>query len=381
MSVLRLSKSVLGQEESQAVSDVILRDGYLGMGKEVMAFETDLARYLDVSSQCVSCVNTGTAALHLALQAALNPGDEVLVQSLTYVASFQAITAAGMIPVACEVDPRTITIDLNDAKKRLTKNTKAIMPVHYASNPGKLDEIYAFAKKHGLRVVEDAAHAFGCIYQGRKIGSFGDIVCFSFDGIKNITSGEGGAVVTKDVQISSKVKETRLLGVLGDTEKRFAGERSWEFDVKRQGYRYHMSNLMAAIGRVQLRRLDNEFAPKRRQLLEGYHNCLKSISGIGLLDYDPDFIVPHIMPLRVLNHLRDKLKKYLAENDVETGVHYKPNHLLAYYGSGAVSLPTTEKLYEELLSLPLHPELDINDVKRITGMIKQFLSESEEDVL
>lgn len=140
------------------------------------------------------------------------------------------------------------------------------MPVHYASNPVDLDGVYAFAEKHGLRVIEDAAHAFGCLYKGRKIGSFGDVACFSFDGIKNITCGEGGCIVTSDQAVAEAARDGRLLSVEKDTEKRFSGQRSWEFDVERQGWRYHMSNVMAAIGRVQLTRLDGEFAPKRREL-------------------------------------------------------------------------------------------------------------------
>jgi dTDP-4-amino-4,6-dideoxygalactose transaminase len=223
------------------------------MGREVQLFEEDIAEFLGVPKEWVVCVNSGTAALQLAVEYVKRPcGNDVLVQSVTYLATFQAISAAGAAPVACEVLPKNVTIDLQDAKKRLSSTTKAIVPVHSASNPGNLDSIYDFAHKYGLRVIEDAAHAFGCIYKSRKIGSFGDIICFSFDGIKNITSGEGGAVVTADQELAQYIRDARLLGVEKDTEKRFSGKRSWEFDVRRQGYRYHMSNIMAAIGRVQL---------------------------------------------------------------------------------------------------------------------------------
>ena len=171
---------------AEAVRRVICEDGYLGIGKEVQQFEADVAAYLGVPASWVISVNTGTAALHLAVEAVLGHGSgaEVLVPSLTFVASFQAISGAGAVPVACDARLDTATIDLADAEKRLTPCTKAIMPVHYASNPVNLDGVYAFAEKHGLRVIEDAAHAFGCLYKGRKIGSFGDVACFSFDGIK-----------------------------------------------------------------------------------------------------------------------------------------------------------------------------------------------------
>ncbi len=193
--MIHISRSVVGAAELEAMGRVMREDGYLGMGREVRAFEEELQEYLGGQDRSVICLNSGTAALHLAVQAVTDPGDEVLVQSLTFVASFQAISAAGAVPVACEVYPETVTLDLEDAARRITPRTRAVMPVHYASNPGDLEAVYGFARRHGLRVIEDAAHAFGCTYQGRKIGSFGDLVCFSFDGLKNITSGEGGVVV------------------------------------------------------------------------------------------------------------------------------------------------------------------------------------------
>ena len=184
--MIRLSKSSIGEAEKQAVVRV-LDNEYLGMGTEVKQFEEELTKFFGRPAVCV--VN-GTAALHLSLQAAgVSQGDEVLVQSLTYVASFQAISATGARPIACDVDVETLCLDWRDAEKRLTTRTKAVMPVHYAGGVGALDEIYAFAGQHGLRVIEDAAHAFGTEYQGKKVGGFGDIACFSFDGIKNITSG------------------------------------------------------------------------------------------------------------------------------------------------------------------------------------------------
>ncbi|MDE5879357.1 MAG: DegT/DnrJ/EryC1/StrS family aminotransferase, partial [Desulfovibrio sp.] len=189
---MRLSRSIVGGAEARAVARVIEEDGYLGMGAETRRFEEELAAYLGVAPWQVVSANSGTAALHLAVFAALKgvaeppEAPEVLVPSLTFVASFQAVLAAGCVPVACDVLRETGTLDVADAARRLTPRTIAVMPVDYASNPWHLDETYAFAREHGLRVVEDAAHAFGCRHHGRKIGSFGDLVCFSFDGIKNI---------------------------------------------------------------------------------------------------------------------------------------------------------------------------------------------------
>jgi dTDP-4-amino-4,6-dideoxygalactose transaminase len=371
--MIRLSKSIVGAQEAAAVSHVLLEDGYLGMGDEVKRFEAEIASYLNVPAENVASVSSGTAALHLAVQALMEPGDEVLVQSLTFLSSFQAIAAAGAIPVPCEVKPSSFTIDLEDARSRLTTRTRAIMPVHYGSFPGDLNAIYAFARRHGLRVIEDAAHAFGCTFEGRRIGSFGDVRCFSFDGIKNITSGEGGLVVTEDSRALARVKDARLLGVEKDTEKRFAGQRSWDFEVTNQGYRYHMSNVFAAIGRVQLRRLETEFAPRRRSLARLYRHNLSGAPGILFLETDLDAVVPHIQPIRVLNGKRNALREFLESRSIQTGIHYKPNHMLRIFGSGRISLPVTESLYEEILSIPLHPGLEDSDVRIVTDSISEYL--------
>lgn len=372
--LIRLSRSIVGQAEAAAVSRVIVEDGFLGMGKEVQAFEKELAQFLGIPPEWVVCVNTGTSALHLAVEAVCQPGDEVLVQSLTYVASFQAISGARALPVPCEVLPETFTLDWRDAAQRLSPRTKAIMPVHYASNPGDLQAIYDFARQHGVRVIEDAAHAFGCLYKDRLIGSFGDIVCFSFDGIKNITSGEGGAVVTSDADVAQRVRDARLLGVSQDTEKRYAGQRSWEFEVYHQGYRYHMSNIFAALGRVQLQRFPGEFAPQRVALARRYRERLTGKPHIKLLEGDLNKIIPHIQPVRILAGRRNDLRQFLEGLGIQTGIHYKPNHELAYYGNNKISLPVTEKLYEELLSLPLHPGLDLSDVDFICDKVIEYLA-------
>jgi dTDP-4-amino-4,6-dideoxygalactose transaminase len=376
--MIHISKSVVGAAELEAMGRVMREDGYLGMGREVRAFEEELREYLGGQDRKVICLNSGTAALHLAVQAVTSPGDEVLVQSLTFVASFQAISATGAVPVACEVYPETITLDLADAAQRITSRTRAVMPVHYASNPGDLAAIYGFAERYGLRVIEDAAHALGCTYQGRKIGSFGDLVCFSFDGLKNITSGEGGAVVTSDPKVIQSVQDARLLGVQRDTEKRYQGARSWEFDVQHQGYRYHLSNLFAAVGRVQLRRLDGEFKPRRIELSQKYRSALSGMADLKLLQGDPGPIVPYMFPVRVLSGKRDGLRQFLLERGIETGIHYKPNHLLSFYGGGQEALPVTERLYEELLTLPLHPGLGDEEIDYVIAAVRDFLSKSSD---
>lgn len=370
---LRLSRSIVGEAEARAVADVLLKDGYLGMGKEVESLEKEIADYLAVPASNVACVASGTVALQLAAEAALAPGSEVLIQSLTFISSFQALRAAGTIPVACEIDPESVTIDLRHAASRITARTRAVMPVHYASHPGDLDGIYAFAKSHGLRVIEDAAHAFGCRHGGRKIGSFGDVICFSFDGIKNFTCGEGGAVISSDQVVMQRVRDARLLGVERDTDRRYAGQRSWDFDVSRPGHRAHMNNIAAAIGRVQLRRLDQEFGPARVSLSERYRARLSKNPGVRLF-VTGEGVIPHIMPVRILGGRRDALRDHLKRLGVETGIHYKPNHMLTLFRD-TTPLPETERAYEEIVSLPLHPGLSPNDVDYICDATERFLSE------
>jgi dTDP-4-amino-4,6-dideoxygalactose transaminase len=366
---LHLSRSIVGEAEAAAVSRVLIQSGYLGMGEEVRLFEQDIATYLGVPPEWVVAVNTGTAALHLAMEAVLTPGSEVLIPSLTYVASFQAALGADCVPVPCDIDPATGLLDLVDATTRVTAATRAVMPVHYAGNPALLNTIYEFANKHNLRVIEDAAHAFGSIHAGRKVGSSGDMVCFSFDGIKNITCGEGGAVITADEIAARRVRDARLLAVENDTEKRYAGSRSWNFDVSRRGFRYHMSNLMAAIGRVQLTRLEPEFIPARRQMVRIYHERLKNTPGLVLLEMDISTVVAHIYPIRVLNGRRGELITHLQKRDIPTGIHYKPNHLLTLFGSGHASIPQAEALGNELTTLPLHPGLCDDDVHYICDAV------------
>lgn len=369
---MRLSKSVIGTLEQQAVHEVLER-GFLGTGTETQAFERELAAYLGGEMQVV-CTNTGTAALQLALQACeIGTGDEVLVPSLTFVATFQAISATGAVPVACDVEETTGLMDLEDAGRRITTRTKAIMPVHYASAVGDLDAIYGFGKMHGLRVVEDAAHAFGCTYKGKKIGSFGEVACFSFDGIKNITSGEGGAIVSGNPEIIRRIQDARLLGVEKDTEKRYQRQRSWDFDVIEQGWRFHMSDIMAAIGRVQLRRFETEFRPKRVALARAYRESLSPLPDVRFFEAEIGAVVPHIQPVRILGGKRDQVRQALSDAKIETGIHYKPNHLLSKYGGGKISLPVTEQLYSEILTLPLHPDLSGEDVETVVDVVKRAL--------
>ena len=368
--LIRLSKSCLSSLERKSVLDVLKKE-YLGMGEEVDKFEKKLSLFFKRKALCV--VN-GTAALQLALQAiGIKRGDEVLVQSLTYLSSFQAISATGAVPVACDVKLNSGTIDLLDARKRLTKKTKAIMPVHYAGGAGDLDEIYKFAKKFKLRVIEDAAHAFGSTYKKKLIGSQGDVVCFSFDGIKNITSGEGGCIVTKDKKVIKSIMNSRLLGIQGDTNNRYKNQRTWIPYVNEQGWRHHMSNIMAAIGLIQLKRF-KILSNRRKVLAKFYFSKLKEHKKIQIFVKDYKNIVPHIYPIRIKNlKSRIKLINTLKKKKIEIGYHYFPNHRLNFYKKKNIKLKNTNKLFPELLTLPMHPDISKKEAYYIVNTLLKTL--------
>jgi dTDP-4-amino-4,6-dideoxygalactose transaminase len=371
--LIRLSKSCLGSAEKQAVMGVLDRE-YLGMGAEVQQFERELSAFF---GRQVVCVVNGTAALHLAVQGCgIGPGDEVLVPSLTYVAAFQAISATGAKPVACDIDAESCILDWRDAERRLTSRTKAVMPVHYTGGVGDLDAIQSFGSRHGLRVIEDAAHAIGTMYHEKRIGGYGDVTCFSFDGIKNITSGEGGCVVTDDPVLVRNVQDARMLGVEKDTEKRYTGARSWEFDVTAQGWRYHMSNVMAAIGSQQLKRFP-EMAAARQSLARRYDELLDRHPRIRPLPRDYEAVVPHIYVVRI-DDLRDRkaLQDQLLGQGIQTGIHYQPNHTLTRFRDpDALPLPVTDTVFPTLLTLPLHPDLTEDDVKFVCARLKASLDD------
>jgi perosamine synthetase len=368
--VIRVSQPLVGEAEFAAARAALER-GYYGHAEKVVELEARLRDYLGAPD--VVCVANGTAALHLALDGVgLGPGDEVLIPSLTFVASFQMVTAVGAVPVPCEVDDLTLRLDLADAARRATSRTRAVMPVHYAGNPCDMDAVLGFAARAGLRVVEDAAHAFGATAGGRKIGSFGDIACFSFDSIKTITCGEGGAIACADPKLAELVRQKRLLGMDRKSHAAAWKERRWEFEVRTQGYRYHMSNLNAAIGLAQLARVD-EFIARRRQVARRYDEAFRGCTGLRTLPIDYDVAAPHIYVVRVGGGRRDALMAWLKARDIETGINYVPNHLHAYFGHRGAPLPVTERAYAELLVLPLHCALSDDDQETVIRAVKEFL--------
>ena len=366
--MIKVARGCVGDEELAAVREAF-EYGYFGLAHNVTAFEAALQAYLGAPD--VVAVNSGTAALHLALDAmGIGPGDEVIVPSLTFAASFQAITETGATAVACDVDPQTLSMDLRDAEARITPRTKALMPVHYTGRPCDLDALEALGARHGLRIVEDAAHAFGSTYRGQRIGGRGDVVCFSFDSIKNITCGEGGAVVTHDRALGRILRQKRVLGIDRAGPAAARGP-NWKFSVVTQGYRYHMSNINAAIGLVQLRKLDG-FVARRRAICRRYDQAFSGLRGVRHLPIDYDESAPHIYVVRVGDGRRDALMQHLAGDGIETGVNYVPNHLHPYFEKPGVVLPVTDQVYDEILTLPLHCGLSDDDVAQVIAAVQMF---------
>ncbi|MGH7619074.1 MAG: DegT/DnrJ/EryC1/StrS family aminotransferase [Gemmatimonadaceae bacterium] len=368
--MIRVSMGCMGSEELAAIQQVF-DYGYFGLGTQVLQFEEALQRYLGAPH--VIAVNTGTAALHLALDAlGIGAGDEVIAPSLTFAACFQAIKMTGATPVSCDVEPDTLLLDIADMERRITPRTRALMPIHYAGSPCDMDAILSLAKRRGLRVVEDAAHAFGSTLQGRRIGSFGDVTTFSFDSIKNLTCGEGGAIVCHDADLADLIRTKRMLGT---NRKPIAGadlqDSRWRYQVTTLGFRYHMGNINAAAGMAQLAKVDG-FIARRRAICRRYDEALQSLPDIRPLRIDYDETAPHIYVIRVGGGRRDALARALRAADVETSLNYVPNHLQPYFQSDGASLPETERAFAEMLTLPLHCGLSDDDVATVINGIRAF---------
>jgi dTDP-4-amino-4,6-dideoxygalactose transaminase len=370
--MIPVSRPSIGNEELEEVKKVF-ETGWLGLGSTVYEFETVLKEYLNAKN--VIAINTGTTALHIALDAfGIAESDEVIVPSLTFCASIQAITALRAIPVFCEVDPDTLNIDVRDVRKKISPRTKGIMPVHYCGNACDMDILLDIGREYKIPIIEDAAHAFSSFYKGKKIGSFGDVTCFSFDPIKNITCGEGGAVVLSDDAIAEEIRRKRILGIDKDTWHRYKNERSWFYEVTTQGYRYHMSNINAAIGLAQLRKID-KFIEKRKNIVKYYNEAFGDLEGIKILKWNLNETTPFAYIIRVLDDKRDNIIDFLNNKGVGTGIHYIPNHIQPYFSQYAHPLPVTETIWKEILTLPLYYDMTERDVDLVIQSVTAFFKQ------
>ena len=369
---------VIGEEE---IAEVVasMRSGWVGTGPKVQRFETMVADYVG-AAHC-RCLSSCTAALILSLQVlGIGSGDEVIVPAMTFVASANAVEHAGATPVLVDVDPATGLIDLDAAEAAITPRTRAIMPVHLAGRPVDLDRLGELRVRHGLVVVEDAAHAIGAEWKGRRIGSDGHLVAFSFYVTKNITTIEGGALVTEDEELAAEVERLALHGLSLGAWQRFSDTGFRHYEVVRPGFKYNMTDVQASLGLHQLPRLD-EWIDRRAELWERYD---------GLLDGLPLQTPPPPEPdTRHARHLyqvllapdapitRDALLDGLAARNIGTGVHYRGVHLHPYYrdkyGLSPEEFPVSTSISDRTLSLPLSPKVSEADQDDVVAALRELL--------
>lgn len=346
--------------------------GWLGMGATTKEFEDRIAAFLGLNERHVVATNTGTAALHIALIAAgVKPGDEVITPSFNYVADQQAIRMAGAEVVMCDIRDDNLGIDCAKAEPLITKKTRAIIPLHFAGVPCDQDGVYRLAEKHNLRVIEDATHAFGTTIDGRKIGSYGDITCFSFDPVKILTSIDGGCVIVNSSKESADLQRLRLLGVDKDTSERYKNRRAWDYDVVSDGFRYHLNNIMASIGVSQIKRVE-EFITSRRKVCRAYNDAFRGIASLKVPPTDFSNVSPFIYSLRVGDGKREALIAHLHNLAVDVGIHFIPVHKHTQFAQCRRNdMTVTDQVAGEVLTLPLHsnmkPEFVERVIKGVTG--------------
>jgi dTDP-4-amino-4,6-dideoxygalactose transaminase len=347
--------------------------GWLGMGASTKEFETRISKFLNLKQRYVICTNTGTSSLHLALKiAGIGSGDEVITPSFNYVADHQAIEMTGAKVVMCDIKENNLGIDCKKAELLITKKTKAIMPLHFAGIICDLKEVYELAKKYNLRVIEDATHAFGTTVNQKKIGSYGDIVCFSFDPVKIITSIDGGCIVVNNKKELEVGQHYRLLGVDKDTTERYKNKRSWDYDVVSEGYRYHLTNIMSSVGISQIKQI-NKFIKNRQEICKKYNEAFKEIEEIKIPQTDFENISPFIYTIRILNGKREQLIQYLQDKKIEVGIHFIPVHKHSYFKNRKIGdMMITNIVVNEILTIPLHSNMEDEFVERIINAITSF---------
>ena len=373
---LAFSPPCIGQEEIDEVVDT-LRSDWITTGPKTKAFEAQFGAYVGAPGDTSLMLNSCTAGLHVALAAlGVGPGDEVVVPSLTFAATANVVEHVGAKPVLADVLPDTLCLDPDAVAAALSPATKVVMPVHYAGHPADLDALDALAARHGFALVEDAAHAAPTRYRGCMIGSRNNLAAFSFYATKNLTTAEGGAL-TGDPELLERARVLGLHGMSRDAWRRFDKVGSWAYDIVAPGFKYNMTDIQAALGIHQLRRLEG-FHRRRREVVGRYTRAFAASPALEPPTELPDASSSwHLYVLRLrperLTIGRDAFIEELKARNIGTSVHYRPLHMMSYYaekyGFEPASFPVARDAFERMVSLPLHPRLSDDDVDDVIDAV------------
>lgn len=380
---LPIATAVFGREEEKEIIET-LRSGWITLGPRTKKFEDLLVDY--TGAKYAIALNSCSAALHLSMIALeTNPGDEVITTPFTFAATAHAVIHCGGKPVFVDIDPKTFNIDPLKIKKAITKRTKAILPVDYGGQPVDLDAILKIAKKYNLYVVEDAAHTIGAKYKGRNIGTIADITCFSFHPVKNITTGDGGAITTNNREFAEKIMVLRVNGMDKESWKRNTSTGSWDYAITEEGYKYHMNDLAASLGIHQLRKLDR-FRKIREQLADVYDKQLADLKEVQIPHRVTGITHAHniygiLVDTTNLKINRNEIIEKLKAYNVGSIVYFRPLHLQPYFqktfGYKTGDFPNAEYVFERLICLPLYPAMKLNDVLYVSKILKKIISANQ----
>lgn len=369
----------IGEEEKQEVLSAITSN-WLSRGPKTQQFEELFAAY--VNSTHAIGLNSCTAGLHLSLLAlGIGPGDEVITTPYTFIATANTIIHCGAKPVFVDIDPVTMNIDVLKLEQAITSKTRAFIPVHFAGYPCDMDAILDIARRRNLRIIEDAAHAVYTRYKDNMIGSIGDITCFSFYATKNLCTGEGGMVTTKDEELADRIRVMSLHGLNKNAWNRYSEKGTWYYEVEYPGYKYNMTDIQAALGLVQLRRL-SEMQDKRDMYAAMYSSAFAN---------HEELIVPHnseehrhawhLYVIRLQEHTlrvtRNEFIELLKEAGIGTSVHFIPVPYHPYYRKHGYSLadyPHSQAAYEAAISLPLYPGMTVEQIQYVIHTVLELLA-------
>ena len=361
-------------EDDKKIINKTLSQSMLTLGPQLEKFEEDFCKYS--KSKYAVAVSNCTAALHLSLMALeIGKDDEVIIPDLTFVADANAVLACNAKPVVADINKENFFLSISNVKKNITKKTKAIIPVHIYGQVCNIDEILDLAKDHNLKVVEDCAHAVGTFHKSKHVGTLGNTGCFSFYPTKNITTAEGGMVTTNSKEIAEKVRQLRSHGMTKSLKSRYSSEYPWVFDIVEPGYNYRLDEIRSALGITQLKRIKKINELRKKASLH-YHKNLQNIPGIILPDMVNDKSHSyHLYTIRVTKPFkfsRNQLYKKLKDNGIRTTVYWMPIHEYSAYRKFAKksNIVNTTKIYDEILALPLFPNISKKHQDAVIKVIK-----------